>query len=97
MHADRHRHRGPARGDLLQHLQVHLVGLAAAAPLLGLRQAQQARRTQLGEDPVGVGLGLLVLVDDRVEHLVGDVAGERDQFGGFFGGQETVYRHGCVA
>ena len=38
-----------------------------------------------------------MLVDDRVEHLVGDVAGERDQFDSFFGGQETVYRHGWVA
>ena len=50
VHADRDRHRRPPRRDLLEHLQIDLVGLAAATPLLRLRQAEQPRGTQLGED-----------------------------------------------
>ena len=46
-HAERHRH--PPGGELLEHLQVHLVGLAAAAELLRVRQRQQAGPTQGGE------------------------------------------------
>ena len=79
VHADRDRDRRPPRRDLLEHLQVHLVRLAAAAPLLGLRQAQQPGGTELREHPIRIGLRLLVRVDDGVEHLVGDVAGEGDQ------------------
>ena len=97
VHADGHRDGGPARGDLLEHLQVHLVRLAAAAPLLGLRQAQQARGAELREHAVGVRLGPLVLVDDRIEHLVGDVAGQRDQLRGLVGGEQAVDRHGCIS
>ena len=96
VHADRDRDRGPPGRDLLEHLQVHLVGLAAAAPLLRLRQAQQPGRTELGEHSLGVGLRLLVRVDDRVEHLVADVAGERDQFNGVFGRKQAIDRHGST-
>ena len=73
------RHRGPARRDLLEHLQVDLVRLVAAAPLGGLGQAQQPGRTELAEHPVGIRLGFLVGVDDRGQHLVGDVAGQSDE------------------
>ena len=45
------------------------------------------------EDPVRIRLGLLVRVDDRVEHLVGDVAGEGDQVCGVVGGQQPVHWH----
>ena len=79
VHADRDRDRGPSRRDLLEHLQIDLVGLATAAPLLRLRQAQQPGGTQLRHHPFGVSFRFLVRVDDGVEHLVGDVAGERDQ------------------
>ena len=46
-HAERHRH--PPGGELLEHLQVHLVGLTPAAELLRVRQRQQAGLTQGGE------------------------------------------------
>ena len=41
VHADRDGHCRPARGNLLEGLKVDLVGLATAAPLLGVGQAQQ--------------------------------------------------------
>jgi hypothetical protein len=94
VHADGDGDGRPAGRDLFEHLEIDLVGLPAAAPLLGLRQAQQARRTQLREHPVGVGLGAFVLVDDRIQQLVGDVAGERDQFNGIFGWKQAIDRHG---
>ena len=93
VHADRDRDGGPPRRDLLEHLQVDLVGLPAAAPLLGLRQAQQPGGAQLGEHALRIGLGLLVGVDDRVEHLVADVARQRDQVCGVVGGQQPVDGH----
>ena len=96
VHADRDGDRGPARGDFLEHLQVDLVRLAAAAPLLGLRQAQQPGGAELREHAFGVGLRLLVLVDDRLEHLVGDVAGQFDQVVGLLGGQQPVDGHGSA-
>ena len=95
VHADGHGDRGPAGGDLLEHLQVHLERLTAAAPLLWLRQAQQPRRAQLGEHAVGIRLGPLVFVDDRVQHLVGHVAGQRNELRGFVRGEDAVDWHGC--
>jgi hypothetical protein len=94
VHTDRHRNRRPPRGDLLEDLEIDLIGLAAATPLLRLRQAEQPRRTQLGEYALGVGLGLLVRVDDRVEHLVSDIAGQRDEIFGILRRQQTVDGHG---
>ncbi len=93
VHADRDGHCGPPRRELLEHLQVHLEGLPAPAPLLGLRKAQQPRSAELGEHPFGVGLGLLMGVDDRIEHLVADVARKRDQVMGFIRWQQPVDRH----
>jgi hypothetical protein len=94
VHTDRHSNRGPARRDLLEHLQIDLVGLAAAAPLLWLGQAEQPRGTQLGEHPFWIGLGLLVRIHDRVEHLVRDVAGQRDEIFRILRRQQPVDRHG---
>jgi hypothetical protein len=93
VHADRDRDRGPASGDLLEDLQVDLVGLAAAAPLLGLRQAEQPRGPELREHPFGIGFGLLVGIDDGIEHLVGDVAGEVDEVFCLLRWQQPVDRH----
>ena len=94
VHADRDRDRRPAGRDLLEHLQIDLVGLTAAAPFLGLGQAQQPCRSELGEHAVGIGLGALVFVDDRVEQLVDDVSGQGDELIGFGGGEQAVYGHG---
>ena len=60
------------------------VGLSATTPVLGLRQAEQPGCAELGEHAVGIGLCSLVLVDFCVEELVGDVAGQRDEFGGLW-------------
>ena len=54
VHADRHRDRGPAGGDLLEYLQVHLERLPAATPLLRLRKTQQTGGAELGEHPFGI-------------------------------------------
>jgi len=94
VHADRDRDRRPACGDLLEHLQIDLVGLAAATPLFWLRQTEQPCGTQLREHPFGIGLGLLVRVHDRVEHLVGDIAGQRDQVFRFLRRHKPIDRHG---
>lgn len=88
VHADGHRDRCPARGDLLQDLEIDLERLAAATPFLRLRQAQQSGRAELGEDALGIGLVALMLVDDRAEHLVADVPGQRDEVGGVLVGGE---------
>ena len=61
VHADAHPDARPGRRDLLQHLEVDLVGLPAAAVLLGVGQAQQAGPAERREDVAGeglVGLGL---------------------------------------
>ena len=54
----------PIPSDLLDDLQVDLVGLAAASPLLGIGQTEQSCLAHLGEQAVWIPLGLLVLVDD---------------------------------
>ena len=46
--AHAHGHRAPAAGQLLEHLQVDDVGLAAAAVLLGVRAARAARACRAG-------------------------------------------------
>ena len=92
--ADGHGDRRPPSGQLLEDLQVHLVGLPAAAPFLRVRQCQQPGLTQGCEDAVGVGLVLLVLVDDRIEHLVGDIGGQLDQFARLGCRQQSVDGHG---
>ena len=91
-HADRHRR--PARGELLQYLQVDLVGLAATPELLGVGEAEQPGGTQRREEPFGIGLGALVLLDARRQLLVGEVAGEREQVSGLLRGQHPVDGHG---
>jgi hypothetical protein len=84
----------PPRGELLEHLQVDLVGLAAAAELLRIGQPEQARPAQGREEALGVGLGALVVVHARRQFLVGDLARQLDERPGLVGGQEPVDRHG---
>lgn len=53
VHADRDSHCRPARREFFEHLQVDLVGLTAAAPLLGVRQAQQPCFPSVANTPSG--------------------------------------------
>ena len=60
VHGDADADRGPDRADLLEHLEVDLVGHPAAAVLLGVGQPQQPGPAELEEDvaregPVGLG------------------------------------------
>ena len=79
MHAQSQPDGQPAARQLLDDLQVHLVGLAAAAEPLGIGQAQQARGAddpeQLArEDPVPLGRG-----GGRAQLLVGQLGGELEE------------------
>jgi hypothetical protein len=94
VHAHGDGHGGPARRELLEHLQVHLVRLRPAAVLLGVGQPQQAGGAERGEQALRVGLGPLVLLDACGELLVGEFAGEREQVLGLRGGQQAVDGHG---
>ena len=94
MHAHAHPDAGPDAADLLQHLQVHLVGLSAATELLGVGEAQQPGAAQGGEHLARehlVGLG----GDHPGGELgAGDVAGQLEEVGGLLGGDQTLDRHG---
>jgi len=61
-HADPDGDRGPHRRDLLEDLEVDLVGLAAAAVLLGIGQPQQTRPAQHPEHLSWEGPGGLRLL-----------------------------------
>ena len=79
VHADADTDARPRGGDLLDDLEVDLVGLPAAAVLLGEGQAQQAR---LPEQPVRrlrELAPLLGLVHLGRELLGGDLAGQLEQ------------------
>ena len=86
-----HRHpdadRGPHGADLLEDLEVDLVGLVAAAVLLGVGQRQQAGLAEHPEDLAREGLGGLRLGRPRRELLGRDLAGEGEQVAGLVGGQ----------
>jgi hypothetical protein len=79
VHADPEPDGQPGARQLLDDLQVGLIGLAAAAQLLGVGQAEQARLAEQGEllpgEPaLGLGLG-----DGRAQLLVGDLPGQAEQ------------------
>ncbi len=93
VHAHRDRDRSPPGSEFFEDLEVDLVGLVAAAELLGVRQAQQSGRTECREHTLRERLGALVLVDARGQDLVGDVAGQLDQVVGLLGGQKTLDSH----
>ena len=94
VHADAESDAGPPDRQLLEHLQVDLVGLAAAAHLLGEGQAEQAGVPQDAEDLAGEPL--LPLVGRRLRRQlgVGQLAGQREEVGGLLGGQLTLDAHG---
>lgn len=93
VHAGRHSHCRPPRREFLQHLEVDLVRLASAIPLDRIRQPEESRLPELGEEPVGIRLGLLVRVGDRRQTLVGDIAGQGDQVARLIIGEQTINSH----
>jgi hypothetical protein len=94
VHADTERDARPAGGELLDHLEVDLVGLAAATDLLTERQAHQAGVPQQAEDLAREALLVLVLPGLGGELRVGQLARQGDEVPGLLGGQFTVDQHG---
>ena len=80
VHAHPEADREPRPGKFLDHLQVDLVRLAAAAPALWVGQAEQARPPQQAERLAGEGPGPLGRIDGRPQLLVGQLAGELQEF-----------------
>jgi hypothetical protein len=90
VHGDAHGHTHPGRGDLLDDLEVDLIGLSAAAVLLGIRQGEQPRAAQQGEG-VARELGGLLGGTHNGRELVGtDLPGQIDEVLGFLGGHEAL-------
>ena len=94
VHADAEGDAGPAGGELLDHLQVHLVGLAAAADVLTEGQTQQAGVAEQPEDLAREALLPLVLPGLGGQLGVGQLARQGDEVPGLLGGQFTVDQHG---
>ena len=93
VHADALGHRGPDGRELLDDLQVDLVGLAAAAVLLGVGQAEQAGLAQGAEHLAREPAVGLVRRGLRRELLAGQLAGQVEQRRGLLGRQVTVDGH----
>ncbi len=90
VHGDADADARPHRADLLEDLEVDLVGDRAPAVLLGVGQPQQPGLAELGEDVAGerpVGLG----GDGALGQLVGrDLADQPQQVGGLLGRQDSA-------
>ena len=82
----------PAAGEFLQHLQVHLVGLPAAAVLHRVGQAQQAGPAESTQDLTGELAALLEVGRPRGQFGVGHLPGEFQQVVRLIGGQDPVDR-----
>ena len=96
MHRDPDAHRRPHRGDLLEDLEVDLVGLPAAAVLLGVGQAQQPGLAQHREHVAREGLGGLRLGGARGQLAGRDLAGEGEEVSRLLGGQHAAGGHAVV-
>ncbi len=92
--ADPQRHAGPARRELLDDLQVDLVGLAAAPDVLTEREAEQSGVAEHPEHLAGEALLPFVLRGLRRQLGVGQLSGQRDQVVRLGRGQFAVDRHG---
>jgi hypothetical protein len=71
VHRDRLRHAQPTGREDLQDLQVHLVGLGAAAVLLGIGQAEQTGPAKGAQYVAGELAARLVVVNSRSQLTVG--------------------------
>ena len=96
MHRDPDADAGPDRGDLLDHLEVHLVGLATAAVLLGVGQPEQPGATERAEHLARERLGGLGLGDLRQQLALRDVTYQLEEGSGFLGGKHAGGRHACT-
>lgn len=85
--------------DLLDDLEVDLVGLAAASVLLGIGEADQPGPAECAEDVTREAFGGLVGGGPGCEGTVGDLPGQVEQFGRLLAGQQTghVRRHEFVS
>jgi hypothetical protein len=88
-HGDRH----PDAGDLLDHLEVDLVGLAAAPVQLGIGQGEQAELAAGAEGLRGEAAGPLEGVDLGGEFLAAYVPGHLDELTGLLRGHQASSRH----
>ena len=96
VHGDADPDAGPDAGDLLEDLQVDLVGLGAAAVLLGVGEPQHPGLPEQREDVAGEGLGGLGLGGPGRELLGGEVPDQEDQVGGLGGRHDSAGWHGGV-
>ena len=98
VHRDPDGHAHPRRRDLLDDLEVDLVGLAVAAELLGVGEREQARGAQGAEDLGGEGLvgggGPFGVVDPGAQFLVADLAGQVDEVLTLLGRHQPRRCHG---
>ena len=96
MHGDAQRHGQPARGELLEHLQVDLVRLAAAAELLRIGQRQQPGPTEQREHVARELPGRLGRGRPGRQLPVGDLDRQVQQIASLGGGQQAIghARHG---
>ena len=79
--------------DLLDHLEVDLVGLRATAVLLRVGQSQQAGASQGPERLPGEGLGRFGVGSQREQLALCDLAHQVDQRGGLLCGEHACGRH----
>ena len=84
----------PRGGDLLEDLEVDLVGLGPAAVFLRIGEAEQARPAQRQEDITRERAGPLRVIDPGTHLLVGDFARELDEIGRLWGRHESLRGHG---
>ena len=94
VHRDADRHGQPGVPELLQHLQVALVGLRTAAEPLRVGQREQPGPAEQREPVAREGPALLGLGRPRGQLGRRDPTGELDQVLGVRRGQHPVDRHG---
>ncbi len=94
VHRDPDPDAGPDPGELLQDLEVDLVGLATAAVLLGVGEPEDAGLAEHREHVARERLGGLGLGHPGVQLLVREVADQADQVGGLVGRHDTAGGHG---
>ena len=83
----------PAARQDLQHLQVDLVRLGAAAVLLRVRQPEQAGPAERADHLARELAARLEVLDPRRQLAVGQLGRQGEQVAGLVGGQDAFDRH----
>ncbi|KWT62026.1 hypothetical protein ADL21_10700 [Streptomyces albus subsp. albus] len=96
MHADAETHGQPGGRQLLQHLEVDLVGLLTAAELLAVREGEQPGLGEQREDLPGETPRLLLLRGGGPDFTLDEIPYQRQQVAGLLRGQPAVHRPGAV-